>query len=58
MKVSELIDELEQLNPNMEVCVPVGYQSYKSVDVYFEPKEVWNRYGDSTKLVAMMYGDY
>lgn len=58
MKVSELIDELEQLNPNMEVCVPGEYKRCKSIDVYFEVKEVWNGSGDRIKLVAMMYGDY
>ncbi|MBQ2856463.1 MAG: hypothetical protein IJE78_04935 [Bacteroidaceae bacterium] len=56
MTVSEMIQELQQFDPNMDICVQVGSRSYRPIDVYFEPETVWNRLGDTRRDVLMMRG--
>ena len=56
MTVQELIQELEQFDPNTEICVRTGNRSYQRTDIYFEPEEVW-AYG-GTETVLMMQGDF
>ena len=56
MTVNEMIQELQQFDPNMDICVQVGSRSYRPIDVYFEPETVWSGLGDTRRDVLMMRG--